>query len=260
MKIATWNVNGIRARFEYLKLWIEDRQPDVVGLQELKTADEVFPYKAIEELGYQALVHGQKAWNGVAVLVKNGIECESTQIGLPGQDDFGARLITATIDGLVFSTVYCPNGKNTEHEDFPRKLAWFDALFSHFDERYSRDDNLILCGDFNICPAPLDSWNEEEFNGSIFHTDAERERMQRFEDWGLTDAYRQQHPGIQAFSWWDYRRMAFRYGQGLRIDLILTTPSVAGRMTSIEIDRDFRKKKEGLTASDHAPVIAELTS
>ncbi len=258
MKIATWNVNGIRARFDYLKLWLEDRQPDIVGLQELKTADGVFPYSDIEELGYDALVHGQKAWNGVAVLVKKGIEHTCTQTGLPGEEDFGARLITAELSDLVFTTVYCPNGKSTAHEDFPRKLRWFDALASHFEERYCKDDNLVLCGDFNICPAPLDSWNEQDFQESIFHTRVERDRMRRFSDLGFIDVFRQQHPDLQAFSWWDYRRMAFRYGHGLRIDLILTTPSIADRIETVEIDRDFRKKKEGLTASDHAPVIATL--
>jgi exodeoxyribonuclease-3 len=258
MRIATWNVNGWRARADYIRLWLEDRQPDVVGIQELKTADDVFPHADIEALGYRALVHGQKAWNGVAILVRDGFEAEVTQVGLPGQEDFGSRLITATVGDLSFTTVYCPNGKTVEHDDFPRKLAWFDALASHLDAHHRANDPFVLCGDFNICPAAIDSWDEESLAGHIFHTDAERERMQALAEWGLADLFRHLHPDEQQFSWWDYRGAAFRFGRGLRIDLLLGTPAIVGRLESVTIDRDFRKKKEGLTASDHCPVLAEL--
>lgn len=258
MRVATWNINGLRARLDYLQLWLEARQPDVVALQELKLTDEQFPHAAIGELGYRAVHHGQKAWNGVAILTRSNIDVEITQTGLPGQEAFGARLLTVAVGTTTFSSVYCPNGKNVDHEDYPKKLAWFDALAQHLAERHAPDQALLVGGDFNICPAAIDSWNEDVLAGSIFHTDAERTRLQRLLDWGLVDLFRRQHPDTQAFSWWDYRGGAFRFGRGLRIDLLLATRPLAERTTSVEIDRDWRKKKDGLTASDHAPVVAEL--
>ena len=261
MKLATWNVNGMKARLEFMKLWLEDRAPDVVGLQELKLTDDTFPHEFFAELGYQALTHGQKSWNGVAVLSK--LPMEAVQVGLPGQEDFGARLITVKIadgsaDGLQFTTVYCPNGKTLEHEDYPAKLAWFDTLAEHL--AGSLDGAAVLCGDFNIVREPLDSWMGAEGEGRLFHTDAERIRLERVLDLGLTDLYRALHPDEQTFSWWDYRGGAFHRRQGLRIDLLLGTEPVSTRLTAAGTDRDYRKKQEGLTASDHAPVIAELAA
>jgi exodeoxyribonuclease-3 len=260
MRIATWNVNGLRARLDYLGLWLRARRPDVVGLQELKLTDEQFPHDALAELGYRAVCHGQKAWNGVAVLVREGADIDVVQQGLPGQEDFGARLISARTAGMIFTTVYCPNGKSVGHEDFPRKLSWFDALAGHLEESRSADEALVVCGDFNICPAAIDSWNEEALAGSIFHTDDERERLRALLDWGLRDLYRESYPDRQAFSWWDYRGGAFHRGHGLRIDLVLATDALAERVEEAEIDRDWRKKQQGLTASDHAPVVIDLAA
>jgi exodeoxyribonuclease-3 len=256
MRIATWNVNGLRARFDFVAHWLRDRKPDVVGLQELKLTDEQFPHDALAELGYRAETHGQKAWNGVAVLTRE--PAEVLQRGLPGQEAFGARLLTVRISDLVFTTLYCPNGKHLEHEDFPRKLAWFDALAEHLEAHHTPDRPAILCGDFNICPGPLDSWNEASLGGGIFLTEAERARFRRLLDWGFVDVFRQRFPESQDFSWWDYRGGAFHKGQGLRIDFLLATRAALERVTSVEIDREYRKKKEGLTASDHAPVLADL--
>jgi len=258
MRIATWNVNGLRARFEYLGHWLRARRPDVVGLQELKLTDEQFPHDELAELGYRAVCHGQKAWNGVAVLVPAGSEVEVVEQGLPDQEELGARLITARTGGLLFTTVYCPNGKSVGHEDFPRKLEWFDALAGHLAAGRAPDEPLVVCGDFNICPAAIDSWDEEALAGSIFHTDEERGRLRRLLDWGLLDLYRRTHPDRRAFSWWDYRGGAFHRGHGLRIDLVLATAPVAGRVAAAEIDRGWRKKHEGLTPSDHAPVVVDL--
>jgi exodeoxyribonuclease-3 len=258
MRLATWNVNGLRARFEYMQGWLEARRPDVVGLQEIKLQDDLFPHQDLAGLGYRAFCHGQKAWNGVAVLVRQGLEAEVSEIGLPGQAELGARLLAVAVEGVVFITVYCPNGKAVEHPDFKRKLAWFDGLADHLGAHHDAADNLVLCGDFNICPAAIDSWDEAGLAGSIFHTEEERARMRRLADWGLCDVYRSQYPERQAFSWWDYRGGAFRRGHGLRIDLVLATAAVAGRVTAAEIDRDFRKKRQGLTASDHAPVYIDL--
>lgn len=255
MLLATWNVNGLRARLDFVMHWLRARRPDVVGLQELKLEDDKFPHVLFEAEGYHAVTHGQKSWNGVAILSREAAAV--TQVGLPGQQDLGARLITADVAGISFTTVYVPNGKSIEHEDYPRKLAWLDALTAHFDGRPA-DDATVLCGDFNICPQPIDSWNEDAHKGFIFHTDAERERFARFRDQGLIDVFREQHPNEQKFSWWDYRGGAFHRKQGLRIDLILAARAVFDRVTSIEIDREYRKKQDGLTASDHAPVMMEI--
>jgi len=260
LRIATWNVNGLRARLDYIFLWLAERQPDVVGFQELKVTDELFPHDQFEAIGYHAVTHGQKGWNGVAILSRLPIEW--IESGLPGQDEFGSRLIRARVgtgaNTLDFTTLYCPNGKSIEHDDFPRKLAWFEALRDWAAKFLESDRSAVLCGDFNIVPTAIDSWNEAEFYGSIFHTDAERERMKALFGLGLHDLFRALEPESQAFSWWDYRGGAFHRKRGLRIDFLLGTKAVLDRLHSVEIDRDFRKKKDGLTASDHAPVIADL--
>ncbi len=256
MRIATWNVNGLRARLDFVMHWLRERQPDLVGLQELKMTDEQFPTDAFEAAGYHAATHGQKSWNGVAILSRK--PADVTQVGLPGEDAFGARLISAEAFGLSFTTVYCPNGKTVSHDDYPKKLAWYDSLQAHLEARHDAAAPTVLCGDFNIVPAAIDSWDEAGHEGHIFHTDAERERMASLAKWGFVDLYREKHPDEQAFSWWDYRGGAFHRGHGLRIDLILGTRPVLERTGDVSIDRDYRKKKEGLTASDHAPVIAEL--
>ena len=256
MRIATWNVNGLRARLDFVLYWLRARKPDLVGLQELKLTDEQFPHAIFEAEGYRAMTHGQKAWNGVAILSRHPVE--TRQVGLPGQDELGARLITARLGDLSFTTIYCPNGKHVGHDDFPRKLAWLDDLSAQLETTQSPDESVVVCGDFNICPEPLDSWNEEDLRGRIFHTDEERLRFRRLIEWGLADIYRERNPNTQAFSWWDYRGGAFHRNQGLRIDFLLATRGVAERLQQVEIDREYRKKKEGLTASDHAPVIADL--
>ena len=177
MRIATWNVNGLRARLEYITRWLEDRQPDVVGLQELKTPDDLFPHDHFKALGYEALVHGQKSWNGVAILTK--VPATLTRTGVPNQEHFGSRLITANIDDkLEFTTVYCPNGKNLEHADFAGKLAWYDDLTAQWQAANAGPAHKVICGDFNIVPEPLDGWRGEAGEGTIFYTKEERGRLQ----------------------------------------------------------------------------------
>jgi exodeoxyribonuclease III len=251
MRIATWNVNGLRARLDFLKRWLEERQPDIVGMQELKITAEVFT-----SLGYNVAIHGEKGWNGVGIASRHAIEVETT--GLPGQSEMGSRLITATIQGLSFTTVYVPNGKDLDHVDYPRKLQWLETLADHWSATHASGDAAILCGDFNVTPAAIDSWRGAAADGRLFHTPAERDRLRMLDQSGLYDLFREKYPDDQRFSWWDYRGGAFHRGQGLRIDFIYGTAPVLARVRDVTIDRDYRKKQDGLTASDHAPVIVEL--
>ncbi len=257
MRVATWNVNGLRSRIDFVTQWLRERRPDVVGFQELKLTDEQFPHETFEAEGYSAVVHGQKAWNGVAILSRE--PARLIQTGLPGSEDFGARLIAASIGDLTYATVYCPNGKSVSHDDYPRKLEWFGALRDYLEKNHDRTERLIIGGDFNICPAAIDSWNGTASAGQIFHTDEERRRLSDLLEWGLVDLYRHRHPDTQAFSWWDYRGGAFHRKQGLRIDFLLGTEAVIDLVRAVEIDRDFRKKRDGLTPSDHAPVMVDLS-
>ena len=254
MRIATWNVNGLRARLDFVLLWLKERAPTVLGMQELKVEDAEFPTDAFRAAGYEVAVHGQKGWNGVAIAARVPIEVQDR--GLPGEAGQGARLIRANVGGLSFATVYCPNGKTLDHADFPRKLAWFDGLRDYLAGLDA--ENLVLGGDFNIVPAAVDCWRGAAADGTIFCTPQERSRYRALEAAGLVDLFRRRHPMEQQFSWWDYRGGAFHRGLGLRIDMILATEAVAARTREVVIDRDFRRKKEGLTASDHAPVYADL--
>jgi exodeoxyribonuclease-3 len=256
MRIATFNVNGLRARLDFVRYWLQAREPDLVGIQELKLTDELFPHDELAEVGYHAAVYGQKAWNGVAVLARE--EPEVLERGLEDQEELGARWLKVRVAGLLFATVYCPNGKHVGHPDFQRKLEFFDALLDHLRSRHSEDEPLVLCGDFNIVPGPADSWNEDGLAGTIFHTEDERRRLGALLGWGLHDLFRELHPDAREFSWWDYRGGAFHRGHGLRIDLVLATRPVLDRAREAVIDRDYRKKKGDLTPSDHAPVILEL--
>jgi len=257
MRIATWNINGLGARLAFVQHWLRAREPDLLALQELKLLDEKFPHAEFEPLGYRALTHGQKAWNGVAVLAREPIEL--VQTGLPGQEDMGARLITVRAGDLLFTSLYCPNGKSVEHADFPRKLAWFDALIAHLRSAAAGERAHVLAGDFNLCPSALDSCHAEAADGEIFHTEEERARFRALRSSGFIDLFRAHQPETRAFSWWDYRGGAFHQNRGLRIDFLLGTADVQRRLKSIEIDREYRKKHDGLTASDHAPVYADLS-
>lgn len=256
MRIATWNINGIRARLDYLRLWLEERQPDLVGLQELKSTEQQFPYDELREVGYHAATHCQKAWNGVAVLSREPVELR--QAGLHNQDEAGARLVAVDAGDLCFATVYCPNGKSVGHPDFARKLSWFDDLRDFVESTAQRTENLVLCGDFNVVPQAVDSWAEDILEGGIFHTVAERERIAALEALGLHDVFRVKNPKLPGFTWWDYRAGAFHKNRGLRIDLALATQSVLDRVVFVNPERDWRKKVNGLTPSDHCPLTIDM--
>lgn len=256
MRLATWNINGLRARAQYLEHYLRAEQPDVIGLQELKMEDDAFPHATFEALGYHAAALGQKGWNGVAVLSKEPIEV--IKAGLEGEFEAGSRFLSVETAGIRFITVYCPNGKSVEHADFAGKLRWFESLAKHLESEEDPSRPLAIAGDFNIVPAAIDSWSEETLVGRIFHTVQERKRLTRLLDWGLVDLWRQLRPDDPGHSWWDYRAGAFHKRQGLRIDLILATDPLAQRASSAHLERTWRKKVEGLTPSDHAPVWFDL--
>ena len=176
---------------------------------------------------------------------------------MPGRENDGARLLRVRVSGLHFATVYCPNGKTLDHPDFSLKLAWIEALCDYL-SGVDRDAAFVIGGDFNIVPAALDCWQGAAADGSIFCTTDERSRYRSLLDLGLTDLFRNLHPEEQRFSWWDYRGGSFHRGMGLRIDLLMGTPAVVSKVRRVEIDREYRKKKDGHTASDHAPVFADL--
>ena len=269
MTIATWNINGMQARLGFVRHWLQARTPDVVLLQELKLPADRFPHAELETAGYQAVVHGQKSWNGVAILTRTETvrAVHGVVRGLPGAAEQGARLIAAELEvagwgGLHCCSVYVPNGRSADHPEFAHKLAFLDGLI-HFIRGRSAPAGgagppLIIGGDFNLCPGALDTWDEDAWAGKIFHTAAERSRFQALSELGLVDLFRARHPDRRLFSWWDYRAGDFHQNRGLRIDLLLATPPVADRSGEVRIDRDYRKKKEGMIASDHAPVIAEV--
>jgi exodeoxyribonuclease-3 len=254
VRLATWNVNGIRARLQRLLEWIEERSPDVVAIQELKTDDDNFPYDELRKTGMFVLAHCQKGWNGVAVLSKQ--KPTLIEAGLPGFEDFGARLISAEIGDIKAVSVYVPNGKDVTHDDYEGKLRWLSGLSEYIAKTFSPDDQLFVGGDFNVAPEDIDSYDPEGLAGTIFHTDKERAAFSSLLDWGMVDAFRAANPDLQFFTWWDYRGGNFHKNLGLRIDMVLLTRSLAERVASVWVDRDFRK---GSKPSDHAPVIADLS-
>jgi exodeoxyribonuclease-3 len=260
MRLVTWNVNSMSARIDFVLDFLASSSPDVVCVQELKMTDEAFPHLAFEQAGYRAVTHGQNQWNGVGVLVRRGF-CGAPELvhrGLPGLEAMGARLVTAKVGELSVTSVYVPNGKSLDHPDFPSKVAWLDGLVRFASSSLDAGASTIVAGDFNLCPTDLDSWNAELFRGDIFHTEAERIPFRKLEALGYEDLFRKANPDVEGFSWWDYRAGAFHKKQGLRIDLVLGSAALSKRVESARVERDFRKKREGRTPSDHAPVVIEL--
>lgn len=255
MRVATWNVNSINARRLYVLDWLDTRRPDIACLQELKVTKDDFPRDDLAALGYHAVVHCQKAWNGVAVVSRT--PAELVQAGLPGLSDAGARLVTASVDDILVTSVYVPNGKKVSDPDFQVKLAWLDALRAYVESLSEHGASLVVAGDFNLVPADIDSYHPQEAAGKLFHTEAERDRYRRLVDIGLADVFRETAPDDPGFSWWDYRQGHFHKGLGLRIDLLLASRDLADRVTSVAVDRAFRRKRDGIwevKPSDHAPV------
>ena len=256
MKIATWNVNSIRARWERLAPWLERQRPDVVCLQETKVTDGDFPFVELKGLGYHAAHLGQKTYNGVALLARE--ELTDVRRGMEdGADDPQARLIGATVSGVRVLSAYVPNGQAVGSEKFAYKLAWLERLRRHLEERYRPEQPLIIAGDFNIAPEPIDVHDPAAWEGQVLCTAVERAALARLVGFGLVDVYRELHPEPGRFTWWDYRRLAFPKNLGLRIDHLFATAPLARLAQRAEIDREARK---GKLPSDHAPVLVELAA
>lgn len=259
MLVATWNVNGIRARSLRLAEWLAERQPDVVCLQELKITETEFPHLELRASGYHAVISGQPSWNGVAVIAKERPELVMRE--LPGASAAGARFVVAKVCGLEAVSVYIPNGKTVSHADYKMKLAWLESLATYVEERVKTGNEvpLLVGGDFNVCPTDLDSYGGARFKGHIFHTDEERALVERLRGAGLVDLYRSKYPDTIGYSWWDYRAGSFHKNEGMRLDMLFASPALAARVENVYVDRDYRKKgKSGSIPSDHAPVIADL--
>jgi exodeoxyribonuclease-3 len=255
MLIATWNINSIRARAERFFDWLKRRAPDVVCLQEIKCTAEQFPFEVLEAAGYRAAVHGQKTYNGVAILAKQPIEEIAMGFG-DGGDDGEARVISGTVDGTRVVSVYVVNGKRIDSSSYADKLRWLDRLEA-FVQRHDLDVPFAICGDFNIAPDERDVAKPEAWAGGVLYNEDLSARFERLIELGLVDTFRRHHDGGGTYSWWDYRRLAFPKNDGLRIDHILATPALAETSQDVWVDRDERKGKK---PSDHAPVMAEFTT
>jgi exodeoxyribonuclease-3 len=256
MRIATWNVNSVKQRVPRLLPWLDERQPDVVCLQETKLADDAFAELLGEELsarGYEVATHGEATWNGVAILSRAGLDEVVTGLaGAPGFPHPEARAIAATCGGVRVVSVYVPNGREPGSEHYEYKLAWLAALRAVVAERA---DSTIVCGDMNIAPTDDDVFDPEAYEGETHVTPPEREALAALQAVGLRDVVRDRWPGERIFTYWDYRAGMFHQDLGMRIDLVLAGEPLAERVRAAWVDRQARK---GSGPSDHAPVIVDL--
>jgi exodeoxyribonuclease III len=273
MRIATWNVNSLKARWDAVERWLARARPDVLLLQETKLTDEDAPVVPFGMAGYELAHHGEGRWNGVAIASRVGLAGVVTNFGDgpvrnsgPGADvalaeeDFNpfdeARMVTARAGGIRFVSLYAPNGRIVGSPFYDGKLAWFDRLARWLADAASPDEPLVIGGDLNVAPTDLDVWDPGAVHGGTHVSEPERAAFRRLLDWGLVDAYRALRPESGRFSWWDYRAGNFHKNLGMRIDHLLVTRSVAERIVWAEIDRDARKGPP--VPSDHAPLAIDL--
>ncbi|EJT05973.1 exodeoxyribonuclease III [Rhizobium sp. CCGE 510] len=257
MKIATWNINGVKARIDNLTQWLKDSDPDIACLQEIKTVDEGFPRLEIEALGYHVETHGQKGFNGVAILSKSSPS--EVNRGLPGDPlDEQSRFIEAVFtlpDTRILRVccLYLPNGNPVDTEKYPYKLAWMERLQTFAAERLAYEEMLVLAGDYNVIPEPHDCFDPKVWESDALFLPQTREAFRRLENLGLTDAVRATTDATQLYSFWDYQAGAWPKNNGIRIDHLLLSPEAADRMTSAAIEKQVRAWEK---PSDHVPVIA----
>jgi exodeoxyribonuclease-3 len=256
MRIATYNVNGINGRLPVLLRWLEESGPDIVCLQELKAGDEKFPQAALEAAGYDAIWHGQKSWNGVAILSRIGTPVE-TRRGLPDDPDpTQSRYIEAAVGGIIVGALYLPNGNPRPGPKFDYKLAWFDRLIAHAADLIATGLPIVLAGDYNVMPTARDVYKPERWTEDALFAPEVRAAFARLVDQGWTDALRRIHPDETIYTFFDYFRQAYARNAGLRIDHLLLSPAIAGRLVDAQVNRDVRGWEK---TSDHAPVWIELS-
>ncbi len=255
MKLATYNVNGVNGRLPVLLRWLESSAPDVVCLQELKAPDEKFPAAEIEKAGYGALWHGQKSWNGVAILARGQQPVESRR-GLPGDpEDLHSRYIEAAVGDLVIGCLYLPNGNPAPGPKFDYKLQWFERLRKHAKQLYSREEPIVLAGDYNVIPEDLDAYKPERWVDDALFFPESRAAYRKLLSQGWTDAIRTLYPEQKIFTFWDYFRNAFARDAGIRIDHFLLNHAATERLAGGGVDREVRGWEK---SSDHAPVWIQL--
>ena len=256
MKVATYNVNGINSRLPVLLRWLNEAQPDVVCLQELKAPHEKFPDKAIEDAGYQAIWHGQKSWNGVAILARNG-KPEEVCRALPGDpEDLHSRYIEANINGIRIASIYLPNGNPAPGVKFDYKLRWFQRLTAHAAQLLTLGIPVVLAGDYNVMPTELDVYKPERWVDDALFRPEVRSAFKTLVAQGWTDAIRKLYPTETIYTFWDYFRNAYARNAGLRIDHFLLSPKLAPRLTAAGVHHEVRGWEK---TSDHAPVWIELS-
>ena len=267
MRIATWNVNSLKARLEKVAWWLDRARPDVLMMQETKLADAEVPVKTFRDAGYMLAHHGEGRWNGVAIASRCGLEDVVTNFGEPlrpgatpdvGDDEplAEARMISASCGGVRVVCVYAPNGRVVGSPFYEAKLAWYERLAQWLARAGRPTDPLVLGGDMNVAPTDADVWDPRACHGGTHVSDREREAFARLAGWGLRDAYRQHHPEPGRYTWWDYRAGNFHKNFGMRIDHLLVSAPLAGRVVWAEIDREARKGKP--IPSDHAPLVIDI--
>jgi exodeoxyribonuclease-3 len=253
MKLATWNVNSLRARLPRVTAWLAANAPDVACLQETKVEDDAFPRAELEGLGYEIAFHGQRTYNGVAILSKVG-PIEHVARGFDdGVEDPAARFLAATVAGVRVACVYVPNGQAPGSDKFRYKLEWYARLRRWLERHASPGEPWAICGDYNVAPEDRDVQFPDKWRDAIHCTADERAALANLRAWGVDDVFRRHVADGGHYSWWDYRQLAFPKNNGLRIDHVLATSAL--RSTAASIDRNERKGKE---PSDHAPVVVEL--
>jgi len=255
MRIATYNVNGINSRLPVLLRWLGETQPDIVCLQELKAPQENFPEQQIKDAGYNVIWHGQKSWNGVAMLTR-GLEIKERRRVLPGDpEDLHSRYIEAEVDGIIVGGLYLPNGNPAPGPKFDYKLSWMERFIIHAGDLMASGLPVVLTGDYNVIPTELDAYKPERWVTDALFRPETRAAFQRLLDQGWTDAIRKLHPQETIYTFWDYFRDAYSRNAGLRIDHFLLSPQVDGRLKSAGVDRHVRGWEK---SSDHGPVWIEL--
>ena len=254
MKIATWNINGVRARMPQLLVWLKEASCDVVLLQEIKCMNDKFPGEEIEDLGYNLAIHGQKSFNGVAILAKRPIE--DVEAGLPGDEsDEQARYIEATVGGVRVGSIYLPNGNPVETDKYTYKLKWMGRLREHIAALLDLEECFVLGGDYNVCSDDRDVYDPAGWAEDALCRPETRRHFREILYSGVTEAYRALHPETIAYTFWDYQAGAWQKDHGLRIDHLLLSPQAADRLEACEIDRVVRGREK---ASDHVPIWCEL--